>query len=527
MPLTISLTFPAGRYVAASWDDKEKAEWPPHPARLCLALIDTLHRTGNRPSDRAALQWLCKQNAPSSITLPCESFVSIRKMDGFFVPQNPSAAKNIKHTRKARSFPSVFLDPDQPTVFFHWEKADLPDEHRTPLAVLLSGIPRFGHSSSLVIASLAETTPSHSEDWRIIQAISSEQPVTPDVALRVPWPGLLESAEDAFDEKNRTEEMAALIKKNTTARKDGSLPKPAASPRGRHDPRHQWQGYAVQSLTDIPGTPWSPEILILFMTGDRLGLQSTLQLTEVFHKTILDHWHRHPEFDQIPAWISGHTEGSYGEKTAATKTCHLASFPLPFVDHVHADGHLLGLAIALPKPETIGITRGEVIGTWRKALQAMATENGTIALTPPDKSWQIELTPETSPKPRQALSSSRWTHSSTTWTTVTPIILDRHPKPHFKKDPVAWQESCRKIIQQACENLGLPTPNHIAPSPYSPLKGVPPAPAMPTPKRREGRPARFHVHATITFPEKITGPLLIGAGRFRGYGLCLPYPSNQ
>lgn len=31
MPLTLSLQFPTGRYVAASWGDKDEVEWPPIP----------------------------------------------------------------------------------------------------------------------------------------------------------------------------------------------------------------------------------------------------------------------------------------------------------------------------------------------------------------------------------------------------------------------------------------------------------------------------------------------------------------
>jgi CRISPR-associated protein Csb2 len=31
-----------------------------------------------------------------------------------------------------------------------------------------------------------------------------------------------------------------------------------------------------------------------------------------------------------------------------------------------------------------------------------------------------------------------------------------------------------------------------------------------------------HSHAVLIFDEDVAGPLLIGAGRFRGYGLCRP-----
>jgi CRISPR-associated protein Csb2 len=37
-----------------------------------------------------------------------------------------------------------------------------------------------------------------------------------------------------------------------------------------------------------------------------------------------------------------------------------------------------------------------------------------------------------------------------------------------------------------------------------------------------GRPARFFVHATVTFDVPVAGPLLLGAGRHEGMGLMLP-----
>ncbi|MEI6607337.1 MAG: type I-U CRISPR-associated protein Csb2, partial [Verrucomicrobiota bacterium] len=142
--------------------------------------------------------------------------------------------------------------------------------------------------------------------------------------------------------------------------------------------------------------------------------------------------------------------------------------------------------------------------------------------SPPDKAWTLCLAPDESPDPKLALRPSRWTRPATTWSSVTPIILDRHPKPHFDKDPVAWRQSCIEIIGNACMRLGLPEPLRVEVSPHSPIAGVPPAFAFVAPADRSGRPLRFHVHATLQFATPISGPLLLGAGRYRGYGLCLP-----
>ena len=528
MSLTLSLQFPAGRYVAASWGNRDEVEWPPHPARLCLALIDVLHKSGNSDISREALSWLFSQ-APPVIVIPDKHHADEQLLDGIYVPQNPSAAENgIKHPRKARSFPTVFLDPDQPSVFFHWSDAEPPRAIRDPLKKLVSSLPRFGHSHSLVIANLSEQLPPVGDEWRVIRPLESDQPCTPEFRLRVNWDGLLKSAEDAFDADARSKEMDDLIDTATRTAKPDKPLKPAASPRGRHDPRHRWHGYSEEWESPLASTPWDNRILVLKQTeGNRMGLPSTWQITEVLHKTLLDRWHRNPSLGVIPSWISGHAVGELGKATAPTTSCHLSIFPLAFVGREHATGHLLGFGIALPAPEAIGMNTADFRIQWRQALATLLSENGEVTLTPPDKAWTIHLAPEESPDPSLALQPSRWTKPSAKWQTVTPIILDRHPKPHFGKDPAAWHESCVKIIGEACQRIGLPIPEHIDVSPHSPLPGVPAAFAFAAPTARSGRPPRFHIHASIQFSEPVEGPLLLGAGRYRGYGLCLPILSKS
>lgn len=526
MPLTLSLQFPAGRYVAASWGNRDEVEWPPHPARLCLALIDVLHKSGNADQNRKALSWLFCQ-PPPAIVIPARHLADEQVLDGIFVPQNPSVAESIKHPRKQRSFPAVFLDSDCPSVFFHWVDSEVPAALRESLTTLVSSLPRLGHSSALVKASISEANPPSGVDWRLIRPLDADTSESSEFRLRVSWYGLLESAEEAFDAKGREEEMTKLIDKATrTARPDKAL-KPSASPRGRHDPRHRWHGYAEDLVKPPASTPWDKRILILRQTGgDRMGLPSIWQITQVFHKALLDRWGRDSALGPIPSWLSGHQIGASGQTTGPATACHLSIFPLAFVGTSHATGHLLGLGIAVPRPEDIGVDPAAFRFQWRQALTALLGADGELELSPPDKAWTFRVEPEESPDPKLALRPSRWTRPATTWSSITPIILERHPKPHFDKDPVAWRKSCEAIIGDACLRLGLPLPERIDVSPHSPISGVPPAFAFAAPASRSGRPPRFHVHASLQFAEPIAGPLLLGAGRYRGYGLCLPLDST-
>lgn len=524
MPFTLSLQFPAGRYVAAAWGDRNAVEWPPHPARLCLALVDVLHRTGHKSDRRAALEWLCAQSPPV-LVIPDTDHSDLRVLDGFYVPQNPSTAEGVKHPRKQRAFPTVFLDPNSPTVFYYWPEVDLPESLEAPLRELISSLPRFGHSSSLVIASITSEEPPSGRGWREIHPMSDEALGSPQFRLRVPWDGLLRSAEDAFDADGRTKEIEKLISGAARSAKPDKPLKPAASPRGRHDPRHRWKGYVEKLETPPHPSPWDEHILVLTQSGrDRIGLPSVWQLTEAFHKTLLDRWSRDPARGPVPSWLSGHRSSRNGQPSSPVTHNHLAIFPLPFVGNKHATGHLLGIGLAFPRPQTAEIDLATLRKQWRQALSALfeESEDGVLELTTRDKAWHVLLRPDDSPDPKLALRPNRWTRPSTVWSTVTPLILDRHPKPHFKKDPEAWLESCSRIIEEACVRAGLPEPRGVIPTLHSPLPGVPPAPAFPAPAARPGRPPRFHIHATLRFAVEVQGPLLLGAGRYRGYGLCLP-----
>ena len=565
MSLTISLQFPTGRYVAAGWSDKNSIEWPPHPARFCLGLLDALHRAGNPADEREALLWLCEQGAPE-IALPDEAGVDQQVHGGVFVPQNTyitdkkatvkegpfwkgeSWGNIFYHPRKERAFPVVYLDSENPSVFFHWPGAEPSEKITSALESLLARLPRFGHSSSLVIASL-QGSPNQDSDWQILEPLTDKRVTsTPSHSLRVPWPGLMESAEKEFDSESRAEEIAKFVHKGKGPR-GNSLFKPAASPRPRHDAARQWQGYVESKPPSATSGPWDSGILVLKQEpgGSRLGIQSTWQISDVLHKTLLDRWSRDPSRGPVPSWISGHAENS----ADPARHCHLAIFPLAFVDHQHADGHLLGLGLALPDPEELRIDKTRHRLDWQRALGALLEEEGKVELTARDKKWSATFAPLVSPLPALTLQPSRWTRASRLWKSVTPVILNRHPKPKLpktirpnssvcvgdkcteeeakaiKEKYAQWRESCRKIVRQSCAQLGLPEPVRVEPSVASTLNGVPPAPAFVAPKPRPNRPARFHIHAEIEFAEPVAGPLLLGAGRYRGYGLFLPVKSEQ
>ena len=106
---------------------------------------------------------------------------------------------------------------------------------------------------------------------------------------------------------------------------------------------------------------------------------------------------------------------------------------------------------------------------------------------------------------------------------MTPILLDRFPD-HGD----AIEEA--RVIAAACRNIGLPEPVEIEVHKHSAVYGAPSAyPArgdrrlpdwsFPQAAKFARRPRR---HVVLRFADKVEGPILLGAGRFHGLGLCLP-----
>src|SRR5690606_9405709 len=111
------------------------------------------------------------------------------------------------------------------------------------------------------------------------------------------------------------------------------------------------------------------------------------------------------------------------------------------------------------------------------------------------------------------------------WTSVTPIARGRSPGRLTPRDPetrAAAAAAARAAIGRPCQARGFPPPIAAVAPAEPPGRGTRPARAFPRYALRGGRVQRMLVHADITFDEPVRGPLLVGAGRYFGYGLCTP-----
>ena len=271
----------------------------------------------------------------------------------------------------------------------------------------------------------------------------------------------------------------------------------------------KWQGYASppEEDPDAPHSIFDPRLVVLGIRGQQVSLPTTLKLTAALRGLLMRKCPAQPP----PEWFSGHDGDG-----KPTKEPHMALAPLPFVGARHADGRILGLALILPRnlaPEDAGKAINTIL---HDATTGLPREHRLF-----DGQWlECEASLETRERPPLNLNPGIWTKASQTWASVTPIALNRHFDGADRWDRAA------ESVKGACEDIGLPRPSEVLLHPVSLVGGVPHAREFPRMVRKPDGGRRSHAHAVLVFDEPVSGPLLVGAGRFRGYGLCRPMDSN-
>lgn len=554
--LAIEVEFLTGRYAATAHNDRGSAEWPPHPARFFSALVAALHdQDAVDQAERDALLWLEQQDAPTLKGDP-ESKIGRRQVQDVYVPVNdvtlgertesfetsmeraideatqkvmraeeavstqklktpPNADKVAKaektlakakeelikkrkvlangppatdvaaaialmperRTRQVRTFPVVL--PETPTFVFLWPKAD-PSPHRAALDRLCARVTRLGHSSSLVRCALADgdLTPT---------LVPSDEG---DVVLRVVGPGQLDRLERAFEHHQGWQSRVL----------------PA---------RPQRYSSAFKSTGPIPQikSVFSSDWIIFERVGGARPLSSrSTDLSRALRSALIE---VHGNQD-LPATISGHAD------SRPTQQPHVAFVPLPFIGNEYADGALMGCALVLPR-ELPGGDREVLLRLVAKWEKERANDRGDLTLAggtlPPVHIRRVDVSAKV------ALDPMRWSRPSERFITATPIALDKNPG-NLRSNQAGTARKAALEAQQSISDacvyvVGVrPASVEVSLAPLLPgaqhVRDFLPWPGRP------GRTPRVRVHADIQFEAPVRGPLMLGAGRYFGLGLCLP-----
>lgn len=513
--LCLGIEFLTGYYVATHPAARGKPEWPPHPARVFMAMAAAHFETGEDPAEATALKFIEKIDSPSVILA---SPAQPRSVVTHYVPVNDNldpggAPLPILRSRQPRDFPRV--RPDDPVVYYCWADADADAGTARALQCVCGKVTRIGHSSSLVRMWLAEN-PAISE----MHGHWIPDDLKPQEQLRAVTPGSLDELRrlyrsDDMAEFDRLDVLIATSKGNAkkeakqelATRFGGTRPQPA---------RPDFQittGYRIErpSAQVPPHSVWNEGLLIFGLrpienAHPRMDILSSPALVGGLRRAMLK---TAEPYGPIPEFISGHKPDS---TATPSDRPHCAILPLPFVGREHADGHILGVALALP---------GNVAAKDRLFLariMAKISEDGLVL----GRIGKWKLVPEREYPALRNIRASTWTgghEGSRSWSSVTPVSFDEHPK---AKDVDGYENEIREMLKKACTRIDLPEPEHVNISHVSFVKnGVPTAYQFARLARKDGS-LRRQLHARIAFSTPVVGPVLLGAGRYRGYGLFKP-----
>jgi CRISPR-associated protein Csb2 len=571
--LAIEVELLTGRYAATAHNDRERAEWPPHPARFFSALVAALHdQEPVNPEERDALLWLEQQEVPS-LRVDTQSRVGLRQVQDVYVPVNDvtlgsdekiraealkqdelranveatrtrvvaartalstanspkekkAAEKSVaneeknlgkeqhklakaeatfavfveaqlaidpepsdkaletanallpeRRTRQARTFPVII--PETSTFTFLWPTAG-PSLHRVALEQLCARVTRLGHSSSLVRCTVVDRdlTPT---------LIPSDEG---EVVLRVVGPGQLERLDRAF-ERHQGVQSRVLPARPQRYRSASKIVEPS------------------QGAESVFSTDW---VLFERVGGSRLVASRATDLSRALRSALFE---QRGEKD-LPATLSGHSNSGPAEQP------HVAFVPLPFVGHEHADGAIMGCALILPQllPESDHHTLLRLVADWERER---ADKRGDLTLAggtvPPFRVRRVDVSA------KRSLSPELWCRASTRFITATPIALDKNPGNLRSNEGGAARRAeleAQQIISDTCLRVVGVRPSCVELSHAPLLPGAQHVRAFLPWPGRPGRTPRVRVHADIRFDVPVRGPLLLGAGRYFGLGLCLP-----
>ncbi len=547
--LVIGVEFLTGRCVAADVSNRDEPEWPPHPGRIFMALAAACFERDEDEAEVASLHWLESLPAPQIVASRHERRSAVK----CYVPVNDkiTASKallqstpGIARSKQERSYPTAI--PYDPVVKYVWKNVPGIADTLDALAKVCANVIRVGHSSSVVRCWVETIDGSdalgHARDHIVWQPVTKNS----EFRVRIVGEGELARLRTACNAEtiNRFSELASVIEssKGTLQKEakrvfEATFGTPFKSSLRPPEPTPPilglWQGYRQEGVGEprevTDGAYFSSELLILAkLDGPTIGIQDSLALTSRLREAAMS---RCPD-EPTPAWLGGHD----ADGTPAQQP-HAAFIPLPFVGVDHADGHIMGLALALPRTVSLQ-ERGRLLGPLLLGDDGepcdVDLKLGNLGV------WTLRL--EERVIPPRSLQNRSWTGPSTTWASATPVVLDRFPKSSRVEDRLAWEEEVRATVAQSCVRGGLPLPADIdidttswhlgAPRAYAKTRllrgrtargestrlgdGFPPMPA------RTGKPSRPQIHVYLRFDRLVRGPVLLGAGRFLGYGLCKP-----
>jgi CRISPR-associated protein Csb2 len=472
MSIVLEIEHLLGVSFAAQSPASSAPDWPPQPDRVFSALVSAWGARGEQAGERKALEWLEAQEPPEVAA----SAGFARTPATVFVPPNDPQTGRVGNAtvmpalrkRQPRRFPAY--RPDDPVVRLVWREATADGETVAALNALAADTPCVGHSSSLTRCRFH----------------TGEAPLDTAVPRRRIYPRRLAELEQAF--------------------RSGRRPNPGAAVRAA-------EAAGAEPARSVFADRW---LVREHVDGDMPDIRAAALVARELRRVLMSGYKGDGREAEIPAVVSGHAADG-----APLGEPHLAIVPMAYVGSEYADGHVYGFALA--PPEGCGLLSDAAFQSAIRAVADWNNDEGRRELKV-HGGFDLVFTPS-GESALHSLDPRPYTATARTWATCTPIVLDRHLK---AKDNAEREAEIARLVRQACTNMGLPAPREkrIATAKHSALRGAPaayPSGSMPRWMRwrlPDSLASRQLTHATIQFDKAVRGPVILGAGRFAGLGLC-------
>ncbi|OFW05209.1 MAG: type I-U CRISPR-associated protein Cas5/Cas6 [Acidobacteria bacterium RIFCSPLOWO2_02_FULL_68_18] len=456
---------------------------------------------------RTAFEWLERREAPEIVAPEAHKGAAYK----FFVPNNDSDQKFERQDRltekivRPHRLATSVNDADRPHIIHYvWSIGDLEWSSSRPHAEVLCrearhlmalgwGIDQAAGDGQILTT--AEAAALRGIRWRAWRGASPGRQ-----CLRIPQAGSLSDCElvhTSFVNRVRIARRGrAAVLEYAPAEKLRCFDTVVYLPVGQMPPRH----YAAFDLPD----------------GVAFRQESTIEVAAMLRSLVCDdvrYRNRQDFSEQFPGveldvYLAGHIANTPDRRKNQPQ--RFSYLPLPTIGHQHADGMIRRVLIAEPSGghgayarwadqrlrgqslrDKDGHERGVLLDAWRRSSSGML---------------------------------DRYVAQSTSWATVTPVILPgfddfRGVRTNKREQPTKAERLFLKAVEQSGVPLEAVRDVTLRRAPFWPGSQHPASYRRPdyldSPKNR-----RFSAwHACLTFREPVTGPLAIGAGRHIGLGL--------
>lgn len=224
------------------------------------------------------------------------------------------------------------------------------------------------------------------------------------------------------------------------------------------------------------------ELIILAASARGVDVTRVAPLVEMARRSILSLCE-----DPLPEWLAGHSRDG-----APLQASHLGITPTISCGP-HGDGRVMGLGLLVPK---------EIASTEsRERLQPVLRAGLSIA----DQNWHVENSRAMTTAP------ATWTRPARRWASATPLEIRRRDR-----------RPAIEIAAEWADRSGLPEPSlaQLRPEPF--VRG--PVHAC---RYAQGKRPRLRMHAVVEWEQPIAGPVVLGMGRYRGFGLMRPFDERS